>query len=321
MNILLSVHMYLPFHKAGAENYAHNIAKRLVERGFHVRVLMHRYWGSPKDCQMYVLDGVEVFPPSSQETLNELFRWCHVCLSHLDFFKYSVWKCKEMNKPCVFMAHSHSHYYDDIINTNDHVFAIHNAEWIANELPYKRPSMTFEPIVDDTCLAESKGREYITLVNICELKGAELFYRLAELMPDKKFLAVEGSYNEQIVKDLPNVTFWKRTDIKNVFEVTKVLLMPSEEESWGMTAAEALANGIPVICTPTPGLKENCSYAGQYLDRNEPEKWVSLLKKLDNPKEYKKWSEAGLKRTSERPNRIDELVQFLYRAYEYKLQR
>ena len=91
--------------------------------------------------------------------------------------------------------------------------------------------------------------------------------------------------------------------------------MPSNYESWGMVAAEALANGIPVICSPTPGLKENCSDAAIYNSFYNVTNYVPLLQSLDNPDTYNYWSSKGLERTKERPDRTGELINFIYRAY------
>lgn len=180
--------------------------------------------------------------------------------------------------------------------------------------------MILEPMLGD-CVAEDREPEYITLVNLCRNKGVRQFYKIAEMMPEKRFLGITGSYMDQHTNCPPNVTIWPKTPIKEVMRVTRLLLMPSDYESWGMVAAEAQANGIPVICSPTPGLMENCGNGAKYMNWRYVTNWVSLIKQLDNPRTYAKWSKRALDRTKERPDRTEELIQFLYKAYEYKLQR
>lgn len=318
MNILLSVHMFPPHHLAGGEMYLVNMCRPLIARGFNVRVYLHRYWGSMSDT-MYTYEGIDVFPPGDA-VKEALFSWADVVVTHLDFTQWTIWKAKKLGKPCVFIVHNTSHYYDDMINSNDNTFVIYNANHAKAELQYKRPSMILEPMLGD-CVADNRDPEYITLVNLCRNKGVRQFYKIAERMPDKRFLGITGSYMDQHTNCPSNVTIWPKTPIKEVMKVTRVLLMPSDYESWGMVASEAMANGIPVICSPTPGLVENCGTGAQYLSWRNVTKWVSLIRQLDNPKVYKRWSEAAIRRTSERVDRTNELIQFLYKAYEYKLQR
>jgi glycosyltransferase involved in cell wall biosynthesis len=74
--------------------------------------------------------------------------------------------------------------------------------------------------------------------------------------------------------------------------------MPSKYESWGRTATEAMCSGIPIICTDTPGLKENCDKAGVYIkDRNNVKDWVEAITKLDDKKAYS-WASRKAKARS-----------------------
>jgi glycosyltransferase involved in cell wall biosynthesis len=47
-----------------------------------------------------------------------------------------------------------------------------------------------------------------------------------------------------------------------------------------------MSSGIPVIVSPTPGLKECCGDSAIYCDRNELEEWVTMLKKLKHDREF-----------------------------------
>ena len=107
-------------------------------------------------------------------------------------------------------------------------------------------------------------------------------------MPHKSFLGVLGSYDEQITQELPNVRYVPNSpNIKQWYAQTRILLMPSKYESWGRTATEALCSGIPVICTDTPGLKENCEKGGIFIkNRDNVKEWVEAITKLDDKKAY-----------------------------------
>jgi glycosyltransferase involved in cell wall biosynthesis len=97
-----------------------------------------------------------------------------------------------------------------------------------------------------------------------------------------------------------------------------------------------MCNGIPVICTPTEGLKENCADAGIYIPaREEPirdERHVILkddrdtydisylvkqINKLDNEKKYYKVISDNCRKRSREldpQNGLAEVEQFLYKA-------
>ena len=135
---------------------------------------------------------------------------------------------------------------------------------------------------------EPEKSEYITLINLNENKGGKIFAEIARAMPHKSFLGVLGSYDEQITPTLPNVRYVPNSpNIKQWYAQTRILLMPSKYESWGRTATEAMCSGIPVICSDTPGLKENCEKGGIFIkNRDNVKEWVEAITKLDDKKAY-----------------------------------
>ena len=58
----------------------------------------------------------------------------------------------------------------------------------------------------------------------------------------------------QIVNSRENIVFKKRYEkIEDFYKEIDVLCVPSVDEGWGMVVLEALANGVPVICTSNVG--------------------------------------------------------------------
>jgi glycosyltransferase involved in cell wall biosynthesis len=90
---------------------------------------------------------------------------------------------------------------------------------------------------------------------------------LAEMHPDKRFIIVRSpaepthgipDLEEQAAK-LPNVELHPRVDPKDVYkylEQTRVLLVPSMYETYGMSAIEAAGYGIPTVHVDTPHVRE-----------------------------------------------------------------
>jgi glycosyltransferase involved in cell wall biosynthesis len=98
--------------------------------------------------------------------------------------------------------------------------------------------------------------------------------------------------------------------MRGVYSKTDILIMPSKYESWGRTATEAMASGIPVISTDTPGLRENVGESGIFCDRNNINEWVMAIRKLKGKKEYEEASAKAKKRALElRPDRKLEIFE------------
>lgn len=274
MRILWVIHLYPPVHNCGSEAVAHAINKHLISKGHQVRVLLMQA-GMHKVNVPYEFEGVQVMGAPIH---LDGYSWGDALLTHLDFTYQAIQMGIVADRPVINFVHN-SHRYDSVTNAQRNNYVVYNSQWIADELQYKHPSMVFPPPCDWRQYdigGDPYDREYITLINLDENKGGLILKRLAAAMPERKFLAVRGSYSEPAeigqVTDLPpNCTVINNSpDIMPVYRQTRILLMPSRYESWGRTATEAMCNGIPVICTGTPGLKENCGDAAVYIPDRGP---------------------------------------------------
>lgn len=323
MNFLLSIHLYPPKHLCGAETMIHGIAKDLMAKGHSVRVLLHQA-NQYKITNNYCYDGVDVFPPN-QNVIENLMRWCDAVFTHLDYTRWTIHAAKIYKKPVFHLIHN-SHPYPEIIDAEKPQHIIYNSFWLKDLLNYKFSNFILPPPVDyrhfDLGIDHAKA-EYITLINLNKNKGGEIFEQIARAMPNKKFMGVIGSYDEQIIPNLPNVRIVeKSTNIKEYYKQTRILLMPSEYESWGMTATEAMSSGIPVICTDTPGLTENCGKAAIYVkNRNDIKTWIKAINELDEEKRYSEASRKAKARAREHDPRkkLDALEPWIREmVYQYK---
>jgi glycosyltransferase involved in cell wall biosynthesis len=299
MNILNSIHLYPPQHLCGAEFMIHAINKSCKSYGHDVRVLLHQA-NHYRIKNHYIFDDIDVFPPD-QILLEKLVDWSNAMFTHLDYTRLTIAMAEMFNKPLFHLIHN-THTYPEIVDANKPQFIIYNSQWAKNQLNYNHDSIILHPPCDFRyydCVSNPIENEYITLINLNENKGANIFYELAKLLPNKKFLGVKGSYDEQCIKSMPNVTILdKQIDIREVYKKTRLLIMPSLYESWGRTATEAMASGIPVICTGTGGLAENCGNAGIYSERTA-EAYALEIEKLDNSKLYLRKSKQARQRAIE----------------------
>src|SRR5262249_33229079 len=74
---------------------------------------------------------------------------------------------------------------------------------------------------------------------------------------------------------------------------TRVLLMPSAQETYGRVGLEAACSGIPTVATELAGLREALRSASVYLDRADLDAWVSELDRLTDESYYRARSEAA----------------------------
>lgn len=339
MNILASIHLYPPKHNCGGEYFLHNIFKYLTSKGHRCRVLLHQ--AKMHDIRTpYVYEGVEVFGGTVVQNTDS-YRWGDVLITHLDYTQYTTIMAWHVKRPLVHLIHNDIPY-SSIENAFYKNYIVYNSEWIAKKLNYKWPSLVFPPSVDYDRFNVNEdpfGNEFITMINLDMNKGGHLLREIALRMPDKKFLGVMGSYSSpsdigQITDQPSNVTVIPNTkDILSVYKQTRILLMLSLYESWGMTATEAMCSGIPVVCTPTPGLSENCSHAGVYVPSREYEQIgddgsiikkadydvtpvIEKLRSLDDIKTYKQISGKSRQRAKELEpkQRLEQLEQFLINA-------
>lgn len=150
------------------------------------------------------------------------------------------------------------------------------------------------PIEHERILAPAREPRYITLVNLCADKGAEIFYHLARRFPKREFLGVEGGYNKQIRQDYKNVTIRKHApDMRDVYGQTRLLIMPSRVETYGMAGVEAQANGIPVIASDLVAVHDALGNGAVYAPISKPAAWVKAVAKFDNAAYYGRMSERA----------------------------
>lgn len=328
MKLLNSIHLYPPQHTCGAEFMAHWINKDVQNRGGDVRVLLHQARHYKIDS-MYVYDGIDVFPPEEM-VIEKLFIWSDIVLTHLDYTNWTIDKAKMYGKPVMHAIHN-THTYGKIVLADMPQYIIYNSEWAKQTLNYQHDSIVVHPPCDwrfyDTNVDTSLN-EYITLINLDQNKGGHILAQIAEMLPHRKFIGVMGSYSEpanigQHTNQPANVTVLPKTnDIKSVYAKTRILIMPSEYESWGRTATEAMCSGIPVISSGTPGLRENCGKAGIYFERDNVKAYADKIEELFKPKAYAKASHAAKVRSRELDpvNELEALNAFMKQSIErYKL--
>lgn len=298
--------MYPPAHNAGAEVMLHTLFRDLVRRGWEAHVLATMYRGEP-----YTVDGVTVEKAPADVDLLDSMAWCDVLVTHLDATRQAVAWAKH-GRPLVHLVHNHVQLERRRIRERDASLVVWNSCWVRDHevnagwsgraIVVRPPVLSGDYRTDRTADADRT-----TLLNLYGPKGADVFWELARTRPGDRFLGVLGAYGRQVVpKDPPaNAEVLEHTpEVLEVYRRTRVLLVPSDYESWGRVAVEALASGIPVVASPTPGLREALTLASGepaalFAARDQPGEWHDALDRLADPQTYAWWQSRSLARSAE----------------------
>lgn len=116
-------------------------------------------------------------------------------------------------------------------------------------------------------LAEPNERIITHVSNFRKVKRindvVETFYRVQQKMPAKLMMVGDGPERtpaEELVKSLgirdKVIFFGNSNEVDSILKYSDLFMLPSETESFGLAALEAMACGVPVISTNAGGLPE-----------------------------------------------------------------
>lgn len=296
LRIVAKIACYPPVHNSGAEWMLHPMLAALAARGHTVEAHLSRH--EPGHREPWELDGVQVFPDGLHPAGHP-----DVYVSQLRDVPATAARARGYGVPLVVIQHGTLHPVPrDRVRANPHL-TVFNSEWMATQSGNPERSITVHPPVFAEAYQTEPGTA-VTMVNLTASKGAGLFWEVAKRMPETEFLAAQGWFGEQDIRDLPNVTVLEHMDGRQmrdeVYARTRILLVPSQYESWGRVATEAMCSGIPVIAHRAEGgLAENLGSAAIWADRGKPEEWVRQIRRLSKPEAWQKASQAARKRYAE----------------------
>jgi glycosyltransferase involved in cell wall biosynthesis len=309
------IHMYPPYHNAGAEWMAHCLNRYLVkEHGYTIYVFIpgKHFLGITRFDPTTVYEGVHVYDINNKTAMEHAVKHSNAICGHLDFSNSVRKYAKEHKKPYIHFLHN-SFESNTLRKWKDDgwpTYLVANSEWIREfyssfGFPTK---VLYPPVFWQDYAASSHNRRFITLINLNKNKGGHLLPEIATRMPDLEFAGVKGGYDKQIVKsNIKNITYFPNTPhIQDIYAQTKILLVPSSYESWGRVAVEAMSSGIPVIANPTPGLREALGSAGIFCHRDDLTEWIKEIRRLCESESY---YSAVSERCRKRAKELDPLPQ------------
>ena len=145
-------------------------------------------------------------------------------------------------------------------------YAIYNTETSARQ--WGEPgALVMHPPISPLPINSAPSGDAYTLLSSLVNKGVEVVLELAKLYPNKRFIIVRSPADkthglsdlEERAALLPNVELHPRVspnDVYKYFNQTRILLVPSRYETYGMSAIEAAGYGIPCVHVDTPHVRE-----------------------------------------------------------------
>lgn len=284
IRMLWIVNHYVPFVNAGSEICAHTVNKYLMKKPYKYDI-----WVAAPGLPAVTYEGIRCVDLYDTARFTQVVNSSHILHSYACVYRNQMrYICRRSGIPFVEWVH-----------TDNYVRAIPVGKWIdptiqerhwsvfnskslrdAREDCLTRQTRVFHPAVDFRDYQRVERRPlYVTLSNVNENKGGRLLIELAKALPDFQFLGVLGGYRAQITDvRLPNLRYVQNTtDMRPIYAQTWVQIMPSKEETWGRTAVEAMAAGIPVLASPTPGLRECCGDAAIFCNPANLSEWIAAL--------------------------------------------
>jgi len=177
-------------------------------------------------------------------------------------------------------------------------YAVYNTKTSAKQWGEPEALVLHPPISDLPSDTSTNGDAYTCLSSL-QNKGVEVMLSLAEMYPDKRFIIVRSpaepthgiSNLEERASRLPNLELHPRVDPKDVYKYlkqTRVLVVPSRYETYGMSAIEAAGYGIPTVHVDTPHVREGIGDAAVLVPALDLERTANGIELIE--KDYDRYS-------------------------------
>jgi N-acetyl-alpha-D-glucosaminyl L-malate synthase BshA len=157
----------------------------------------------------------------------------------------------------------------------------------------------------------------------------KIFYNIQKSLPAKLMMVGEGPEKaaaELLVEELgisnSVIFFGNSNEIDSILCFSDLFLLPSQTESFGLAALEAMASGVPVISTNTGGLPEvnEDGYSGYLSEVNAIEDMSANAIKILSDRDTLNRFKANAKVQSQKFD-LHTIVPMYEKIYEETLKR
>lgn len=313
MTLTAFLHGYPPLWSMGGEMSTHRTLR--VVPGSLV------FTKTPK---VYRFDKVAVRPstgPSFQHILEDAESvGATVLFGHSTLSQNTIRAAKKMRIPSILSVHAPPRFAADLRRAwSSATVRLYNTE--AARRDWRDPrGWILHPPIGKRVEMPTGPHDALTLTSSLLNKGASRVLELAARRPNQRFIIVESPAHHthgspQFWEDaemLPNVEVWPRLhpdEMGKLWAETRVLLVPSNYETYGMSALEAAWHSIPSVHVNTPHVLEGIGTAARLLKSHSVDELDQAV--TDIEKQYDVWAEAASKRVRSLAKReSEELARF-----------
>jgi glycosyltransferase involved in cell wall biosynthesis len=277
----------------------HAVLAKLHERGHNVQVLVKGREGGR------IIDGVRVASRPAPREMLEYGRRADVVVGQLADRWSSLALAARCRRPVVYFVQVGNVPRGALFGDPD--LTVFSSVAVRNRHPWIRKALVVHPLVVEDDYRTTPG-DAIAMINLTEQKGASVFFALAERLPEREFLGIKTWGPQAIPERLPancNI-LGPVDDMREAYHRTRVLLVPSEYESYGRVGVEAAVCGIPTIAHPSDGVREALGDAAIWANRSDFDAWLAAIQSLDDPVEYARHAQLARMRY-EQLQHVDEI--------------
>jgi len=156
--------------------------------------------------------------------------------------------------PFVMLVHGPGQYEHFMPQCDLVVFNTHLQHALSRDAIGRTPAAVLHPPVFEADYRTDGEGSCVTWIGPGRAKGLDVALALAHALPAQRFLFVTSDDRSAAPS---NVEWIQPTDdMRSVYARTRLLLVPSERESYGRVAIEAAMSGIPTVASDLPGVRE-----------------------------------------------------------------
>ena len=195
---------------------------------------------------------------------------------------------------------------------------------------YKGKTKTIHNFIDKEKFANTNRNKepYIVFVGrLSKEKGIENIAGAAKLLPEYRFMVAGSGPDEEMLKDIPNITlagFLTGDKLTELMGSAKVLLLPSVcYENCPLSILEAHAMGVPVITMNSGGMAElvKNGVTGTLVNDPTPQGIAEKLKETVEDEEYYNKLIENCKNEKDNILSVETYCDILMREYERLAER